>query len=197
MNKVLSTSVDKAKAFNHYFSSIFTKESVPNLNSLRSELDVSRSNESVEDLPISGHDVFNQLRVIDTTKASGPDVIPGRLLKEGADWLAGPLTELFNKSIEAGQLPRDWTRANMTPVFKKGNKHSPSNYRPVSLTSLVVKILERLIHSRITDFLDQHRKLSSFQHGFRRGHSCQTQLLATVHEWARSLDNRASTRHLP
>ena len=193
MNKVLSTSVDKARAFNHYFSSIFTKESVPNLNSLRSKLDVSRSNESVEDLPISVHDVFNQLRVIDTTKASGPDVIPGRLLKEGADWLAGPLTKLFNKSIEAGQIPRDWTRANVTPVFKKGNKHSPSNYRPVSLTSLVVKILERLIHSRITDFLDQHHKLSSFQHGFRRGHSCQTQLLATVHEWARSLDNRAST----
>ena len=89
---------------------------------------MSRSNESVKDLLISAHDVFNQLRVIDKTKASGPDVIPGRLLKEGADWLSGPLTELFNKSTEAGQLPRDWTRANVTPVFKKGNKHSPSNY---------------------------------------------------------------------
>lgn len=85
-------------------------------------------------------------------------------------------------------------RANVAPVFKRGNKHSPSNYRPVSLTSLVVvKCLEHLVYARISEFLDVNNRLSSCQHGFCRGHSCQTQLLATTHEWAKSLNRGVST----
>lgn len=78
-------------------------------------------------------------------------------------------------------------------MFKKGNKHSPSNYRPVSLTSLVVKCLERLVYERLSEILDVNNKLSSCQHGFHRGHLCQTQLLATPHEWAKSLNKGVST----
>ena len=77
--------------------------------------------------------------------------------------------------------------------LKKGNRHSPSNYRPVSLTSLVVKCLERLVHSRISEFINVNNKLSRHQHGFRKGHSCQTQLLAVTNEWAKTLDKRGST----
>ena len=77
-------------------------------------------------------------------------------------------------------------------MFKRGNKHSPSNYRPVSFTSLVVKCLERLVYARLSEFLDMN-KLSSCQHGGCRGHSCQTQLLATTHEWAKSLNKGVST----
>jgi len=130
---------------------------------------------------------------IDCCKACGPDDIPGRLLKEEAPWLAEPLIQLYNLSLQSGVLPRDWRRANVTLVFKKGDKHSPSNYRPISLTSLVVKCLERLVHTRIVEFLEANNKLSSHQHGFRKGHSCQTQLLGMIYEWARSLDNRLST----
>ena len=131
---------------------------------------------------------------IDPSKAFGPDDIPGRLLKEGAPWrLAEPLTQLYNLSLQSGVLPRDWRRANVTPVFKKGDKHSPSNYHPISLTSLVVKCLEHLVHTRILEFLEANNKHSSHQHGFHKGHLCQTQLLGTIHEWARSLDKRLST----
>ena len=80
-------------------------------------------------------------------------------------------------------------------VFKKGNKHLVANYRPISLTCTVVKILERLIHNQLTDFLVSYNKLTPFQHGFRKGHSCQTQLLETVHHWARCLD-RTSSSHV-
>ena len=118
------------------------------------------------------------------------DEIPGRLLREGAPWLAEPITKLFTMSLQSGFLPRDWRRANVTTVFKRGNKHSPSNYHPITLTSVVVKCLERLVHVRITEFLDA---LNCHQHGFRKGHSCQTQLLATAHEWAKSLDRGVST----
>ena len=94
--------------------------------------------------------------------------------------------------MQSGSLPRDWRRANVAPVFKRGNKHSCSNYRPVSLTSLVVKCLERLVYARLSEFLDMNNKLSSCQHGFRRGHSCQTQLLAIQPTSGPSLSTRVS-----
>ena len=78
-------------------------------------------------------------------------------------------------------------------MFKKGDKSIPSNYRSVSLSSIVVKMLERLIHNRMSKFLNTNNRLVSFQHGVRRGHSCQTQLLSTVHDWVKSIDGKASS----
>ena len=104
-----------------------------------------------------------------------------------------PISKLFTMSMQTGELPKDWRRANITPLFKKGDKNIPSNYRPVCLISIVVKTLERLIHNRISEFLNTNNKLVSFQHGFRRGHSCQTQLLSTVHDWVKSIDSKASS----
>ena len=193
MGSVLTAAADKAKAFNAYFCSIFTKENLSNLPHLRSLLQASWSTASISDVVIDEDSVLEALGGIDPSKACGPDEIPGRLLKEGAPWLAEPLTRLFNMSLQSGSLPSDWRRANVTPVFKKGNKHSPGNYRPISLTSLVVKYLEHLIRARIVEFLEADNKLNQYQHGFRSGHSCQTQLLATTHEWTRPLDKRAST----
>ncbi len=193
MGKVFTAAADKAKVFNSYFCSIFTKENLSNLTSRRNLLQASWSTASISDVIIDEDSVSEVLGRIDPSKACGPDEIPGRLLKEGAPWLVEPLTKLFNMSLQSGCLPTDWRRANVTPMFKKGNKHSPANYRPISLTSLVVKCLERLVHARIMEFLDVNNKLNRYQHGFRSGHSCQTQLLATTHEWARSLDKRAST----
>ena len=181
--------VDKAKVFNAYICSIFTRENFSNLAHLRNLVQASCSTSSIDGVVISEDAAFE----IDLCKACGPDDIPGRLLKEEAPWLAEPLIQLYNLSLQSGVLPRDWRRANVTPVFKKGDKHSPSNYRPISLTSLVVKCLERLVHTRILEFLEANNKLSSHQHGFRKGHSCQTQLLGMIHELARSLDNRLST----
>ena len=147
------------------------------------------------DITISRDDVFDLLCQLDVTKSSGPDEVPARLLREGAAWLADPITRLYNLSLHQGCLPRDWTSAHITPVFKKGSKHLVSNYRPISLTCIVVKLLERLVYDHLAQFLTASNKLSPFQHGFRNRHSCQTQLLESVHEWARSLD-RASSTHV-
>jgi len=183
--------------FNTYFCSIFTKENFSNLAHLRNLVQASWSTSSISDVVISEDAVFEVLRRIDPSKTCGPDDIPGLLLKKGAPWLAEPLSQLYNLSLQSGVLPRDCRRAKVTPVFKKGDKHSPANYRPISLTSLVVKRLEHLVHTRVLEFLEANNKLSSCQHGFRKGCLCQTQLLGTIHEWARSLDKRLSTRYLP
>ena len=137
--------------------------------------------------------MYKLLSKIDVSKACGPDGVPGRLLKEGASSLSKPLFELFNLSTSGGKLPAEWTSANFTPVFKKGNKHIISNYRPISLTCLTVKILEKLVFNHIEEFLVNENKLNSSQHGFRKRHSCQTQLLETVHQWTKSLDRGDST----
>jgi len=160
------------------------------------ELEFSRSTEHVENMSFSEDEVYNALCLIDPSKACGPDCIPGRLLKEGAPWLSEPLVALFNLSLKTGELPSDWTSANVTPVHKKGSKHCPKNYRPISLTSIVVKIMERMVHRKIMNFLSEHNKLHSSQHGFRSGHLCQTQLLETVHQWANTLDRRSSSHVL-
>ena len=180
-------------ALNNYFCSVFTKETTNNLGKLRDGLLQSRSEQVIQTLAISENDVYEELCKINPHKACGPDDIPGRILKEGAAWIAEPLSKLFTMSLSTGTLPHDWRKANVTPIFKKGSRHSLSNYRPVSLTSLVVKTLERLVHTRVTKFLTSYNKLCPLQHGFRKGHSCQTQLLATMHEWASSLDKRNST----
>ena len=134
-------------------------------------------------------EVYKVLCKIDLSKACGPDGIPGWLLREGAPWPAEPITKLYSMSLQSGPLPRDWRRANVAPVFKKSNKHSLSNYHPASLMSLVVKYLDCLVDARLSEFI----KLSRCQRGFHRGHSCETQLLATTHERAKSLNKGVST----
>ena len=179
--KVLSSGTEKAQVFSEYFSSVFTHEDTSCLGSLEEELGASRSEARIEEVVLTENEVYEELCRIDPTKASGPDEIPGRLLREGAPWIAEPLLNIFNASLKSGRLPRDWTRVNITPVFKKGDKHAPKNYRPVSLTSLVIKVMERLIQRRLVKFLNDNDKLNQCQHGFRQAHSCQTQLLETIH----------------
>ena len=136
------------------------------------------------------------------TKASGPDEIPNRILQEMSTELAPPLAMIFNMSITSGQLPEDWRNANISPIFKKGNRHSPVNYRPVSLTSVCCKLLEHIVCSRIREHLDKNGILSTFQHGFRKGHSCETQLILTMNDLMRHHDKKSQVdiailRHCP
>ena len=192
-NKVIVRDSEKAKAFNEYFCSVFTEEDSTFLHECSSGL--PRNPNSIDSILFSTEDVFQALCKIDPRKSSGPDTIPGRLLKEGAPFIAEPLARLFTHSLETGVLPEDWTTAYVTPIHKKEDKRLPQNYRPISLTSLVVKVMERLVSSQLAVFLDANGVLSPLQHGFRPGHSCLTQLLQTIHDWAHSLD-RASSTHV-
>ena len=85
--------------------------------------------------------VTKLLKTLKIHKAAGPDGIVPRLLSEFSEQLAPPLTFIFNKSIESGIIPEDWRQANVAPIFKKGEKYRPSNYRPVSLTCICCKLL--------------------------------------------------------
>ncbi len=148
------------KSRGSYFSSIYTKDDVHS----------TTIPYSIQDQH-SVQETYKLLSKMDARKSKGPDNIPGVLLKEGASQLAGPLTKLFNLSFQLGKIPTDWKSANVTPIFKKGNKHETCNYRPISLTSIVVKTL---VHKRLSHFLEVNNKLNPTQHGFT-----QSQLLET------------------
>ena len=126
-------------------------------------------------------------------KATGPDHIPTKLLKTLADELTPIFTLFFQASIKQGTIPIDWTTANVVPIFKKGDRLQPINYRPISLTSITCKMLEHIITSNIMQHLDSHNILHDAQHGFRKHRSTETQLIQLIDNLAHNIDNRIQT----
>ena len=115
---------------------------------------------------------------------------PKRILKELAHELAPPLTALYNRSLSTQVLPEDWKRAFISPVHKKGDVHTPGNYRPVSLTVVACKILEHIVCRHILNFLDEIMSSLMPSLDSAKGHSCETQLLITLSDLFKSFDKR-------
>ena len=103
------------------------------------------------------------------------------------------LTHLFQQSLDSGVLPNDWKKAYVTPIYKKGDKTNPANYRPISLTSVVCKVMEHILASHIMQYLDTNNILLDTQFGFRSKHSCETQLLLTTTDLAKAIDKNLQT----
>ena len=163
------TPTEKANTFNCFFFSSF------NANSYDLPEIIQFQNDNLSYIQLSDMEVFNVLSQLDTRKATGPDNIPAVFLKNCAHTLYKSLTYLFNLSLKTGGIPKAWKTANVVPIYKKGCKNQISNYRPVSLLSVVSKCLERCIHNKIYPIIDQ--LIHPNQHGFRKGHSTTTQIL--------------------
>ena len=117
--------------------------------------------------------------------------IPGRVLRECSAEIAPSLTRLINISLSVGCVPQDWKRANVVPIFKKGDNEDVCNYRAISLLSLISKIAERFVLGRFLNFFAD--KIYPMQHGFVKGRSTITQLLDTVHRIVRTIDQGDQT----
>jgi len=132
--------------------------------------------------------MFDKLSHLNISKSPGPDGFHPRVLYEFRYELRLPLHILFTTSYNAGKLPADWRSANITAIYKKGNKKEQINYRPVSLTSVVCKIMEAVIRDvTVENFLDQVF-FSDYQYGFIKGRSTVLQLLKIMDEWTYNLD---------
>ena len=151
---------------------------------------LDRSAPFMNDIVISKEGVITLLKGLNPSKALGLDEIHPRVLKELATELGPVFAHLFQQSMDTGETPKEWSLANICPLFKKSDRSLACNYHPVSLTCVPCKLLEHIICSNIMTHLDEYKLLSDRQHAFRKGHSCETQLTTVINDWAKILDNR-------
>lgn len=128
------------------------------------------------------------LQNLDVNKASGPDGIPAKVLKTCAPELTPILTRLFRLSMTSGRVPKSWKLANVQPVPKKGSRADPANYRPISVTSILCKSMERVLNNRLLAYLEANDLLSDRQYGFRRGRSTGDLLVYATHIWSEAIE---------
>ena len=171
--ELLNSDEDNANVFNTFFSSVFTIEDMDNLP----EMVEYQGEQRLTDIGFTAEGVKAELQKLNIYKSLGPDGAHPRVLKALSEEICVPLAHIFNTSMQSGQVPRDWKIANVTAIFKKGDRQNPGNYRPISLTSVICKTMERLIRDQIVDHLEENNLLSDSQHGFRRKRSCLTNLL--------------------
>lgn len=168
---------EKAQILQNQFTSVFTKEPPGNVPSLGKVTESLLSNVTITEKMVE-----DEIKLLKITKSPGPDGIHPLMLTQLAENLKKPLAFLFNKTLETGEVPADWKKANISSIFKKGAKNRAENYRPISLTSIVCKLIEKFIKQAIQDYLIEHDLLSNKQHGFISGRSTVTQLLRYLDE---------------
>ena len=180
---LISDSKGKADILVEQFQSVFTKVK----DSILPDLS-NKKIPSMRNIIIESKGVEKLLSNLKTSKAVGPDIIPNIVLKTCASELSVGLGSIFQYSLDTGTLPMDWRDANISPVFKKGDRHQAENYRPVSLTSISCKLLEHILCSHILKHFEQYNVLTQLNHGFRSGYSTETQLLVTLQDLFKSFD---------
>ena len=142
------------------------------------------------------HFIFKVIDKLDGNCSPGPDDFRSILLKGLKHVICYPLSILFTKMFNFGDVPNDWKKAIVKPIFKKGSASDPNNYRPISLTSVVCKVFETIIKNQLLDYLNENSLLSREQHGFLSKHSTTTNLLESLNDWTSSWDKHLVTKIL-
>ncbi|KAK4828106.1 hypothetical protein QYF61_023468, partial [Mycteria americana] len=161
----------------NFFASVFNSRANCSLGTQPLELEDRDGNHNGAPI-IQGEMVSDLLHHLDTHKSMGPDEIHPRVLRELADVLTKPLSLIYQQSWITGEVPADWRLANVTPIFRKGRKEDPGNYRPISLTLVPGKLMEQIILSAIARHVEDNQGIKPSQHGFRKGRSCLTNLIS-------------------
>uniref|UniRef100_A0A8C3LJD3 Reverse transcriptase domain-containing protein n=1 Tax=Chrysolophus pictus TaxID=9089 RepID=A0A8C3LJD3_CHRPC len=174
---VISEDKEKAEVLNAVFTSVFKGQtSYPQGTPLFDLVD--SAGEQTKPPTIQEETVRDLLLQLDCHKSMGPDEIHPRVLRELAEVIAKPLSIIYQCSLLTGEVPEDWKLANVTPIYKKGCKEDPGNYRPVSLTSVPGKVMEQIVLREITRQVRDNRGIRPSQHGFTKGRSCLTNLIS-------------------
>jgi hypothetical protein len=181
----LTTSdIEKTEVLAEQFASVYTREDhLPPLQ------DTILAQPQSLGLDISAQSILKKLDKVKITKSPGPDNIHPRIIYEVRTVIAKPLEIIFRNSLCSYSLPQDWKRANITAIYKKGPKIVASNYRPVSLTSIICKIFEGFFRDGLVNFMMENNLLSDRQFGFLGGRSTVLQMLHVLEKWTDLLDN--------
>ena len=183
---LVTSDKDRARVLNEYFASVCTKD-----NGSTSPMSSKVHEDTfIDNITFSPTAVINAIKKLKPNSASGPDGFPPLLFKKVSASLAEPLSLLFTSFFSMGQVPQEWLRAIVTPVYKSGPASNAKNYRPISLTSVACKLMERIIVCEILCYLRCNNLISKQQHGFLSRRSTTTNLLETLNDWTLAIDNK-------
>ena len=173
--EIINNPKKKADLLKEQFESVFSISQANDLSPPPLPPRVEAS--TLQTFSITEEAIANQIKKLRKNAAAGPDNIPAILLKKCVESITSPICKLWKKSLEEGCIPEILTTGIITPIFKGGDRTKPQNYRPVSLTSHVIKLFENLVRTNIEDHLIENNLFNENQHGFRKGRSCISQLL--------------------
>ena len=212
-NEIIAEDSDVAQTLNSFFSNIVTNlkisayaDSNSNLENVAdpiiklilkyrdhpSILTIGEVCKEKSDSPflftgIEKEEILKKILYLDASKTWQDTDVPTKILKENADSFADFLQTSFNEFVKKSEFSSVLKQANITPVFKKGERECKNKYRPVSIFSNVSKIFERIIFRQISNYMDSF--FSEYQCGFRKGYSTQQCLLSILEKWKRAVDN--------
>ena len=184
-SKLTTNDKEKAEVLAKYFCKVFTEEPEGDVPVLDSKPIIK----AFKNIEIDKEIIERHLESLNISKSPGPDGLHPRFLKETAREISIPLKVIFITSLRIGNVPRDWRDGEITALFKKGDKTDPSNYRPISLTSVVCKIMEKVIRDGIMEHMRANGYLSKQQYGFIHGRSTTLQLLTVLEKWTKAVDD--------
>ena len=182
-DRLVTDTSEMCDKFNNFFTSVFTIEGdtdIPLLDPL--------CENTLTSFTMINEDIEKKIERLKPSSAPGPDKFGPRVLIGIKSEISIPLCLIFNKSLKSGEVPDDWKCANVTPVFKKGSRSCVENYRPISLTSIICKIMESLLLDSIVLHLSSNNLIRSSQHGFMQHRSCLTNLLHFIDTLTSLLD---------
>ncbi len=183
-----STNIEKANLFADYFSDQCSLPPPPpdyTLPPIQYPLTIN----TIDNVVFEVDTVCKIMKSINVSKATGPDGIGNKLLRECADSLAIPLTDLFNKSMSDGIFPDTWKLSHISPVYKKAFRYLKENYRPVSLLSCMSKVMERIVYNALYSFLKKFGLLTERNSGFKERDSTVNQLIHLCNRIYKGLDD--------
>ena len=170
-----------AEELNMHFSSVFTREDTSLVPVPETKFEGSEG-ERLGQLFVTPEVVANKVNNMKENKSPGVDGISPKILTETVEQISTPLAHVFDMSLQEGIVPLEWKEAHIIPLFKKGSRSKSVNYRPVSLTSVICKVLETIIRDHMMDFLIKHKLINPSQHGFLKARSCLTNVYGFFEE---------------
>ena len=181
------TDFEKAKEFSEYFSSVFIAD-----NNIMPEFN-SNCTDKLDVFSCSPRDVVKAITKLKSSSSPGPDGITSGFLKKVLAHIANPLCKVFQVSMDEGSLPEEWKVAHIIPLHKKGDSQRPTQYRPVSLTPIICKVLERIIRTQLLNYLTVNDIIPKCQHGFLPKKSTVSNLLECLDDWTSNFDKGIGT----
>ena len=183
--KLVTDDKQRADMLNSYFSSVGNQDN-GTMPDMKCQVE---SGVHLDSVYFDCTAVMKAMSKLKPNLASGPDGLPPLLFKRLGKHIAKPLALMFGSFFSIHQIPSEWSKSIVTPVFKTGSSSSVANYRPISLTCVACKLMERVISTQMLNYLREHNLISKHQHGFMSRHSTVSNLLESLNDWTLALNN--------